>query len=169
MSSPLRLSRLAVGASALVLAYVLAGCAVALDPGFDPKDGGRTHDAGALLHDGAPSSDSGVAAPDTAVAVDTGTVEDDTAPPPEDTSVPDTARPPPDDGGLDPCNSCVESSCASELSSCSSDATCTDTMDCLGTCSDPTCADACVSKFGSTSFDTLMTCVSDFCRTDCGG
>src|SRR5207302_6936953 len=72
------------------------------------------------------------------------------------------------DDATDPCTACLESACPSQASACSADSTCTDTITCMSACGDPTCEDACVSKYHSTTFGPYMTCIESACGPVCG-
>jgi hypothetical protein len=69
----------------------------------------------------------------------------------------------------DPCQSCVDGACGAEEAACGAEPACVQTFDCLNACADATCANGCVSKFGSKSFMPFYQCVVNKCATACGG
>ena len=156
-----------------MVSFVFGGCATAID-----DTGGRS---GATASDSGiygsrwdsnppPASDTGTTPVD-----DTGSTVDedtgsygydsgpgyDTAAPERDTYV--------DPGTGDPCSDCANTKCSSEISACMSDVECSAQMDCLSTCGDSACADACAVAHPSTKVDDMMTCVETRCSVECGG
>jgi hypothetical protein len=155
----------------VVGSFVFAGCATAID-----DSGGRSssnvHDSAVVRWDSSPPSSSDTGKPP---SEDTGTTSDDTRPveydsgPGYDTAPPerDTAVGPGPTG--DPCSDCANTKCSAEIAACMSDTECSAQMDCLVTCSDSTCADACAAAHPSTKVDTMFSCVGTKCSAECSG
>jgi hypothetical protein len=79
------------------------------------------------------------------------------------------------DGSGD-CNTCgncaINAQCFAEMSGCINDADCSGLIDCLGSCQDDVCANACVDArpAGMQLYMALITCVlCDACLSDCQG
>ena len=162
---------LRAAASAAMVSFVLVGCATAIDDG-PGRVGSSAHDSGVVHWDSGapPSSDTG-----SPPAEDTGATTDedtgsygydsgpgyDTAAPERDTYV--------DPGTGDPCSDCANTRCSAQISACVSDVECSAQMDCLSTCADSACADACAVAHPSTKVDDMMSCVTTSCSVECGG
>jgi hypothetical protein len=165
-----------LGTMVLVCSSFVAACAAPLDPvGFDPADSGHHHETGSEP-DAGPGGDTGFHSETGSPGEDSGASGDSftsfDSSDPIDTGV-DTGRGDPFDTGpddtSDPCTACVDTSCASEESACTADPSCGDTITCVSSCADPTCADGCVTKYHSTTFEPFLTCIETTCGTPCGG
>jgi len=109
-------------------------------------DGARPGDGGSLkfdtgVKDSGPKLDTGIR--------DTGFVEEDTSPP------------------TMTCETCQSTYCASQASACSAEKACTDTLDCIQACADDTCANNCVTTYGSSKFMPWYNCLYDNCQDSC--
>ncbi|MBX3125513.1 MAG: hypothetical protein KF718_02300 [Polyangiaceae bacterium] len=72
-------------------------------------------------------------------------------------------------GGTDPCVTCAQASCATELQTCAN-STCQTILTCLGGCgASETCANACYDNNpdGQEAFDDLLGCMYTYCETEC--
>jgi len=159
-------------AIAVMGSFVFAGCATAIDDGTGGRVSLGAKDTGVLrvfddtgVH---PTADTG-----SPPEYDSGTPEYDSGTPEYDTGPGyDTAPPERDtyvDPGGDPCSDCANTKCYTEIDACMKDTECNAQMDCLSTCSDSTCADACAAAHPSTKVDDMFTCVETKCSAECGG
>lgn len=151
--------------------FVFSGCATAIDDSGG-RSGSSAKDSGIFgsRWDSSPpsSSDTGVHPSD-----DTGPTADDTATPEYDSGPGyDTAPPERDtyvDPTGDPCSDCANTKCSTEISACMTDTECTAQMDCMSTCGDAACADACAVSHPSTKVDDMFGCVETKCSVECSG
>jgi len=79
-----------------------------------------------------------------------------------------------DTGGVvtdtgDACETCQTTYCSSEISACSAEPACIDTINCINACSssDSMCPQGCVDTYGSTKFMTFYNCIYDNCLSAC--
>jgi hypothetical protein len=71
--------------------------------------------------------------------------------------------------GVAACDTCVDTNCCSQASACSNDTECLAILDCVANCNDSTCDTACMNAHptGKTKEQSLVTCVSSHCSTEC--
>ncbi|HEX3772720.1 MAG TPA: hypothetical protein VHV30_17695 [Polyangiaceae bacterium] len=78
-------------------------------------------------------------------------------------------------GGLqssDPtCETCLQTSCCDEGTTCGNDATCVTLFNCVAQCADDACAQDCeaANPAGMTDFEAVETCGTTSCQTQCSG
>lgn len=71
----------------------------------------------------------------------------------------------------DECETCQTTKCEAELTTCQKNADCVTVIQCVNKCKDQDCANKCLSDTpnGADDFESVYTCVSDNCATECGG
>jgi hypothetical protein len=67
------------------------------------------------------------------------------------------------------CETCQSTYCSSEISACSSDTKCVDTVNCINACSasDSMCPQNCVDSYASSTFPAFYNCIYDNCLDAC--
>ena len=78
-----------------------------------------------------------------------------------------------DQGDCGACQNCaLEGLCSSYMEACQASADCQSFFECVNSCTDQTCFDACVAQYptGASMYDDLALCVfCDACYNDCDG
>jgi hypothetical protein len=80
-------------------------------------------------------------------------------------------------GDCQTCGDCaVAGVCAPQMDACNADQDCVAFLDCISTCQDDTCANACATQYpdGTEAYETVVTCVfcqgcTDSCSAESGG
>ncbi len=69
----------------------------------------------------------------------------------------------------DACETCQTTYCSSQISACSAETACIDTVNCINACAsgDMTCPQTCVDTYGSTAFMPFYNCIYDNCLSAC--
>jgi hypothetical protein len=67
------------------------------------------------------------------------------------------------------CETCQSTYCSSEISACSGDTKCVDTVNCINACSasDSMCPQNCVDSYASSTFPAFYNCIYDNCLDAC--
>jgi hypothetical protein len=70
----------------------------------------------------------------------------------------------------DPCEACVESTCAAQLTACDDDPGCAALLDCLDQCNDEACGNACFTANPGAGplLEAIDTCAEQQCASTCG-